>query len=387
MHELQTLEKLGDNEMLVNEQWLPRLKSRQSEAGGKKKKGKRRTDSKRRRHTLDLTRNAERISHDTYFLGIHEHPQDSKKQLEGYAFVHYHGHSAKAKQAAQRADEDRAKFNHFNRSTDLHGGLLKKPAAQKMRPTEPHRKNEESVSHFEALKREYNSDDAEYQENDDSAWEHIQCAAPIKHGARMKHTAGYFLHTDNDSGLSAKQIALAVEAAMDTWRCVFKRLDMETIGPLMGVIEPPSDGGTYAGEPEPIVFDRPTGENHIGFGVLRLPDGGEDETLGVTISFGVFNADDPDERYLAEFKTIYNDEYVWGICSENPDDDDDCVRNEAIDLQSIAVHESGHAFGLDDLYASKCKEATMYWSSPPGDTSKRTLEDDDVDGMLALYRL
>ena len=109
MHELQTLEKLGDNEMLVNEQWLPRLKSRQSEAGGKKKKGKRRADSKRRRHTLDLTRNAERISHDTYFLGIHEHPQDSKKQLEGYAFVHYHGHSAKAKQAAQRADEDRAK--------------------------------------------------------------------------------------------------------------------------------------------------------------------------------------------------------------------------------------------------------------------------------------
>jgi len=390
LRDLRALQKLGDQDILVNEQWLPRLRARHSKRKHKKAHADEGDDDehrrRRRRHSLDLTQNAERISHDTYFLGKHPHPTQPHKEVEGYAFVHYHGHSPKALAAARRADEDRAKYNHFNRSDDVHGGVLKKPASKYNAVQPPTTKERALVSHLEPLKherRKRGGDDGDGNE----AWEHIECAAPIRHGARMRHTAGYFLHTDNDSGLGSKQVTLAVEAAMDTWRCVFKRLDMETIGPLLGVIERPDDADVDAEPEEPIVFDRPTGENHIGFGVLRLPDGGEDETLGVTISFGVFGADDPDDRYLSEFKTIYNDEYAWGICSDGNDDDDDCTRSEAVDLQSIAVHESGHAFGLDDLYASKCREATMYWSSPPGDTSKRTLEDDDVEGMLALYRL
>jgi hypothetical protein len=54
----------------------------------------------------------------------------------------------------------------------------------------------------------------------------------------------------------------------------------------------------------------------------------------------------------------------------------------APDLQNTITHEIGHAFGFAH---SKHDSATMYGGARPGETSKRTLHSDDVDGLCQVY--
>ncbi len=53
-----------------------------------------------------------------------------------------------------------------------------------------------------------------------------------------------------------------------------------------------------------------------------------------------------------------------------------------VDIQNTATHEAGHALGLDH---TPVKEATMFASAPDGETSKRSLHQDDIDGLCAIY--
>lgn len=53
-----------------------------------------------------------------------------------------------------------------------------------------------------------------------------------------------------------------------------------------------------------------------------------------------------------------------------------------LDVQNSATHEVGHACGLGH---SSVVEATMYGRTHPGETIKRTLHEDDVAGLAALY--
>ncbi len=57
-------------------------------------------------------------------------------------------------------------------------------------------------------------------------------------------------------------------------------------------------------------------------------------------------------------------------------------KNVAADLQSIVTHESGHFLGL--AHSPKAS-ATMFASYQYGDTSLRSLSQDDVDGICAIY--
>jgi len=41
------------------------------------------------------------------------------------------------------------------------------------------------------------------------------------------------------------------------------------------------------------------------------------------------------------------------------------------------------SIGGDYLYSDP--EATMYWYTAPGETKKRTLEQDDIDGIIFIY--
>ena len=56
-----------------------------------------------------------------------------------------------------------------------------------------------------------------------------------------------------------------------------------------------------------------------------------------------------------------------------------CVR---IDIQNTATHEIGHTLGLDH---SSDSTATMYATAPEGETAKRTLHPDDVQGVCDIY--
>jgi len=52
------------------------------------------------------------------------------------------------------------------------------------------------------------------------------------------------------------------------------------------------------------------------------------------------------------------------------------------DVNNVVTHEVGHALGLGH---SAHRDATMWSSAAPGETSKRSLADDDIAGLFALY--
>jgi uncharacterized protein (TIGR03382 family) len=54
----------------------------------------------------------------------------------------------------------------------------------------------------------------------------------------------------------------------------------------------------------------------------------------------------------------------------------------ATDVQNTLTHEIGHILGLDH---SRVSSATMFASAPLGETSKRVLDDDDIEGLCAIY--
>jgi hypothetical protein len=55
------------------------------------------------------------------------------------------------------------------------------------------------------------------------------------------------------------------------------------------------------------------------------------------------------------------------------------------DVQNIATHELGHSLVLLDLYGKGDAERTMYGFADKGETKKRTLDSDDINGVKALY--
>jgi hypothetical protein len=83
-------------------------------------------------------------------------------------------------------------------------------------------------------------------------------------------------------------------------------------------------------------------------------------------------------RQIIEFDVMFDTDYIWGDATLNP---------TVMDLQNIAVHESGHGVGLGDIYSSGCSEVTMYGYSEEGETKKRTLEQPDNAGLQKMYGL
>lgn len=53
-----------------------------------------------------------------------------------------------------------------------------------------------------------------------------------------------------------------------------------------------------------------------------------------------------------------------------------------VDVANTVTHEVGHFIGLDH---SKVPEATMFGSAPEGETQKRTLHSDDIQGLVHIY--
>lgn len=84
----------------------------------------------------------------------------------------------------------------------------------------------------------------------------------------------------------------------------------------------------------------------------------------------------PSEAYLLDTDIIYNGQnYTWSSTGEAG----------KMDVQNIATHETGHSLVLSDLYGSGDTEKTMYGYCNLGETKKRTLEPDDIDGARFLY--
>jgi MYXO-CTERM domain-containing protein len=61
--------------------------------------------------------------------------------------------------------------------------------------------------------------------------------------------------------------------------------------------------------------------------------------------------------------------------------DSGCEHGES-DLGNVVTHEIGHMIGFAH---SEVADATMYFNAPPGQVSKRSLEDDDKSAVCAVY--
>jgi hypothetical protein len=57
----------------------------------------------------------------------------------------------------------------------------------------------------------------------------------------------------------------------------------------------------------------------------------------------------------------------------------------AYDVQNVTTHELGHWLTLLDLYGGGDTEKTMYGYVSTGETKKRTLETDDLNGINYIY--
>jgi len=79
---------------------------------------------------------------------------------------------------------------------------------------------------------------------------------------------------------------------------------------------------------------------------------------------------------LVEFDIVFDDYYSWSSTGEAG----------KMDVQNIATHEFGHTLSLGDLYEGADTQKTMYGYGSLGETKKRTLHQDDIDGICYIYR-
>jgi hypothetical protein len=79
--------------------------------------------------------------------------------------------------------------------------------------------------------------------------------------------------------------------------------------------------------------------------------------------------------HITDSDIEFNTDYTWAT-DGSPG---------AFDVQDVGTHELGHSLSLADLYNAADSEKTMYGYSSAGETKKRTLEQDDIDGISYLY--
>lgn len=116
--------------------------------------------------------------------------------------------------------------------------------------------------------------------------------------------------------------------------------------------------------------DSPDGLNEYSFGAYSDPN-----VIAVTVTWGYFSAPPP-FREIIEYDVLFNTAFIWG---------DATVDNSTMDYLNIATHETGHGAGLGDVYDAVCGEVTMYGFSTEGETKKRDLATQDINGLRKLY--
>lgn len=185
-----------------------------------------------------------------------------------------------------------------------------------------------------------------------------KCYGHLARGTKWKTTKDYVVNNSNNWGIRSTFILHTLDMSITKWE-IAADVDPETFG---------RGKRTH----KTLVADHymPDGVNEVYFDSLHPG------TIAYTVVWGIFKGP-VSQRELVEWDQVYNDNLPWSVC------DPDCPG--AYDFESIATHETGHSFGMEDLYKKKCSDQTMYGYGFPDDTSKRDLEDGDMNGIWILY--
>lgn len=94
------------------------------------------------------------------------------------------------------------------------------------------------------------------------------------------------------------------------------------------------------------------------------------------------NAYQPSTGVVYDADIELNDQHFKFVLADRGCD----ARPGTMDLQNTLTHEVGHIIGLDHPPSTRANEdVTMFASAPPCETGKRSLEQDDIDGLCAIY--
>lgn len=189
------------------------------------------------------------------------------------------------------------------------------------------------------------------------------CYGTFGNGVKWKVVENYIVNPANNGGLSTSAVLPAMVAAIDQWEDACD--GVLNNGGSINVI------GSGSATTDPLSVDTvsPDGQNEVFF--QNAPG----SAIAVTSVWGTFYGP-PGWKEIVEWDQIYDDvDFTWSMTGAPLD----------MDFPSIAQHETGHTFGLDDLYDAACSDQTMYGYGSEGDTKARTLEAGDIAGADSIY--
>jgi MYXO-CTERM domain-containing protein len=164
--------------------------------------------------------------------------------------------------------------------------------------------------------------------------------------------------SDADPGLS-RALERAVTDSFDTWNDVdCSRMDL-----------------VYGGITEVTAaeFNQRSNASNLNLVVWR-DDGWEQVASRQTFALTSVSYN-PNTGEIADADIEINAQY-YPVSTTDP------VENGHIDLRNTLVHEVGHFIGLDH---TSVEPATMYASADIGEIDKRTLHEDDIEGICHIY--
>ncbi len=171
-----------------------------------------------------------------------------------------------------------------------------------------------------------------------------------KNGKIIKWNTNTVTYYVNTSGGPTDSLA-AIQAAMKTWTDVpSSSFRFVYGGPTTSTVRNPDDGIN-------IIYFRKMGNK-----------------ARVARNYVRWNKE---SGKLYDSDIVFNTAHKLNAADKCPED--------SYDIQSVLTHELGHALILNELCKQTHDEKTMYWKENKGDTKKRTLNQDDVDGISHLY--
>ena len=175
-------------------------------------------------------------------------------------------------------------------------------------------------------------------------------------GAKWKSPENWLINPTNSRGLSSSFVLDNVAYDIQKWENAAGKN-------ILG-------SGTLTYSSLGLDVGGPDGLNEIYF--ADITDQG---IIAVTAVWGIFSGP-PTKRYIVEFDQVFDDtSYDWSASGEAG----------KMDFENIAIHELGHALGLDHP-SDSCSSETMYRYADFGETKKRDLNSGDIAGIKALYK-